>query len=164
MEISAITMVGAVARRLAGRPEMDMDIVRRLSALDESHVLAYFWVIAEKATDRLDVLLHLSHVVIVRPPAWDREAIRRAHEHGGGAGLDRSMCFACGEMHRPLYFHHVIEVQNGGSNAARNQVPLCFACHQFLHPWLKDEPAPDKVDGLESLGSIINRTIRLHSR
>jgi hypothetical protein len=56
----------------------------------------------------------------------------------------------------------VIEVHHGGSNSPRNQVNLCFRCHQRLHPWLSDtvEP-PAPIKGFESMRQLTDRTIRM---
>lgn len=136
------------------RPEWDPAIVRRLSALSEEYAIAYFWMVAGRAEDRLNLLLLMTQVVIERPPTWDRAAIRRQHEdqmRARAVSLRRSdaenlECFSCRNRGVKLYFHHVIEVQNGGSNASRNRVPLCFDCHQYLHPWLKEQTKRDATD------------------
>lgn len=138
--------IGRVAqRRAAGAAGVDVDqaVVQRLSRLPEPRVLDYFWLMARAGADPLWLLLHVGQVVIVRPADWDRAAIRRAHERGPRAWeprLGKRWCFACLSQ-ASLYHHHVIEVQHGGSNALRNRVPLCFPCHQYLHPWLTTEAA-----------------------
>lgn len=156
-------MLQAQERRAAGPPvdpEIDPDVLRRLCALPEDYVLAYFWDMTRQTDDRLGVLLLLTRVIVERPAAWDQRAVRREHERGSGFStitIDRKRCFGCFASAGRLYFHHIVEVQHGGSNAPRNLVPLCFACHQYLHPWLKDEPAPNQVNGFESLWQIGRR-------
>lgn len=139
----ALTIDALERRKNHDHGEVDQEIVRRLSALDEARVLVFFWYRVGLSDERLALLLVLSHVVVTRPPTWSYGAIRHAHEQGHGyAGaihLTRDRCFAC-EGGPRLYWHHVVEVQHGGSNAARNQVPLCFDCHQYLHPWLVEPP------------------------
>lgn len=45
--------------------------------------------------------------------------------------LDRYPCFSCGET--PHHRHHIIQLQHGGGNHARNIVPLCRTCHRKVH-------------------------------
>jgi hypothetical protein len=134
-----------------------------IADLAERHLLNYFWV--ARPDDPLGLLLAFTRIVVKRPPSWDVEAIRAAHGVNRGqpatirATHDR--CGACGASGQ-LYAHHIIEIQNGGSNSIRNQFPLCFDCHQYLHPWLTDD---DRVGGkrttsFESLGEIAGRTMR----
>lgn len=33
--------------------------------------------------------------------------------------------------------HHVIQLQNGGTNGEQNIVNLCNTCHWKIHPWMK---------------------------
>lgn len=157
----------SILRRRVGRADVDTPdpaVVARLSALQEERILDYFWLMVRgEAVDRLGLLLQITPVVVQRPAEWSYAAIRREHESyrpAFGVKLDRKRCFACDAGHRTLYFHHIIEVHHGGSNTLRNQVPLCFACHQFLHPWLKD---PDPVVGtaLEVVAAIAPRAIAL---
>lgn len=140
--------------------EVDAAVVARLSALPEDSVLDYFWLMSRRGAGPLTLLLQLTHVVIARPADWDRAAIRREHERGPGPlgpSLSKQRCFACLGSGN-LYFHHIVEVQNGGSNALRNRAALCFPCHQYLHPWLKEEPgdAHRTVRGFQSLRSILD--------
>lgn len=128
----------------------------------ERRLLAAFWAAARDQGSRLQLLLAFTCVVVRRPQGWDVEAIREAHLTNHGAPdtvkITRTRCFAC-EGSGQLYAHHVIEIQYGGSNAVRNQVPLCFDCHQYLHPWLTDADRiqPVKRSGFESLGEVMRR-------
>jgi len=122
----------------------DAALLKRLGNLPEDRVLDYFWLMDRNGAPRPWLLEHLGHVVLNRPLDWDRAVIRRQHESGARAGtirLNKRCCFGCSHGHCALYHHHVIEIQNGGSNASRNIVPLCFDCHKRLHPWLKEQPA-----------------------
>ena len=138
------------------------EITARLCQLPEEQVLHWFWLMERQDAPRFELLEQLSTVVIQRPDDWDRAAIRREHERNVSAELfkryDTSACFSC-RVSRRVYFHHVIEVQNGGSNTWRNLVPICFPCHQVLHPWLKVEPPSYSVHGWESVGDIGRRTL-----
>ncbi len=138
----------------------DLDITKRLSELPEDRVLDYFWLMSREGASRLELLEQLTHVVIERPASWSPAAIRQEHEQEirrGECLLDRRYCFACQVTQRRLYFHHIVEVHHGGSNAPRNKVPLCFPCHQHLHPWLKDEPLARHIHGFESIYEILQR-------
>ena len=149
-------------RRAHGRTstDVDTDLVQRLSQLPEDRVLDFFWLMSRRGAAPLWLLLQLSAVVLNRPVSWDRAAIRRAHEREPGRfepRLSKATCFAC-LSREALYFHHLVEVQNGGSNSLRNKVPLCFPCHQYLHPWLTENPAANRVvRGFESLYQIFAR-------
>ncbi len=133
-------------------------IAARLSELGEVAALNYFWLMMRNGAPHMTVLAWMSKVVIQRPPEWDRAAIRKEHELGLGSlgsKASKTECYGCQATDRNLYFHHIIEVQNGGSNHARNTVPLCFQCHKILHPWLTVEPKPTRGGGFRSIGSIM---------
>lgn len=157
------TLIETLRVRTAGQSEAEVDaaLVERLSALSENEILSFFWTVANRTYERLSLLLHLTRVVLKRPHDWDFARVRREHEQRGDhVRVARDRCFAC-EFQGQLYLHHVIEVQNGGSNTPRNLVPLCFPCHQFLHPWLKDEPAAtSSKKGFESIWEISERKRR----
>lgn len=130
----------------------------------EQRLLATFWAAKRQGADPLLLLLEFTRITIIRPQSWSTEAIRQQHRKNFGAPdtvvLERPRCFGCGGSGQ-LYAHHIIEIQYGGSNSLRNQVPLCFDCHQFLHPWLTED---DRIAGkpstsFESLGEIFARKL-----
>jgi hypothetical protein len=45
------------------------------------------------------------------------------------------VCWSCSKT-RFLIRHHVIQLQNGGSNWHLNIVRICEDCHAEIHPWL----------------------------
>lgn len=156
--MKAAIRLATLKQRNEAQLEVDPDVVRRLSVLPEERVLDYFWLMVREGAVPIVVLLQLTRVVVKRPATWCPAAIRREHEHDGGAcHVERRYCFACQASKVRLYLHHVVEVHHGGSNSPRNKVPLCFLCHQYLHPWLKDEPPPSHVHGFESLYNIAKR-------
>lgn len=56
-------------------------------------------------------------------------------------------CWVC-RNHALMFNHHVIQLQNGGSNWHLNIVKLCDFCHCEIHPWMKPkefEKEPDLV-------------------
>jgi len=138
----------------------DEQIIARLSVMPESHVLAYFWIMVSEHAPRLELLEAFGKVRLERPPTWNYSAVRAEHEAWVSHNVrrDHPNCFACG-AERPLFWHHVIEVQNGGSNHLRNRVSICFPCHKRLHPWLQ-EPADRRAQGFESLREIMARFSR----
>jgi hypothetical protein len=123
-----------------------------VTTLSEEQVLDYFWTAqADAEVDRLQLLKQLSVVAIKRPPEWDAAEVRRACANDN---LDADRCFACRSADRRLYWHHVIEVHHGGTNAPRNRVALCFLCHREIHPWL--EPWPGDMGPWVQVGEIVD--------
>jgi len=122
-------------------------------------VLDYFWIMVSQHADRLELLEQLGQVRLTRPPSWNFDAVRTEHETWVSryARHDDPRCFVCAAS-RSLFWHHVIEVQNGGSNHFRNRVSICFPCHKRLHPWLV-EPADQRVEGFEALRDIMARVV-----
>lgn len=139
-------------------PEEIAAITARLSTLGEDSALNYFWVMARDGADPLMVLGWMSQVVIARPDDWNKATVRQQHERGFdtfGARISKTHCYGCQTSVKNLYHHHIIEVQNGGSNTPRNLVPLCFACHKVLHPWLTVEPKPTRGGGFVPLHDVM---------
>lgn len=136
-------------------------IIGRLSVLGEDMALEYFWRMVGQGAPVLTVLSWMSRIWIPRPDDWDKAEIRRQHETGTNHYARRKECLGCKDTQRNLYLHHIIEVQNGGSNCVRNIVPLCFECHKFLHPWLTVEPKWPKrgVGGFHSMRDIAETVI-----
>lgn len=163
MVVTQAGIACAHERRSGARPrQVDFDAVRRLCGYTELQAVTWFRLLVRGGySDILGLLLLMTHVVIARPSHWDYAQVRKDHETAAGQrapvvlGRVRA-CVACGDYAR-LYFHHVIEVQNGGSNWHWNQVQICFACHEYLHPWLKElpmTPAPRPL-GMQSLSEIV---------
>lgn len=106
--------------------------------LTEEKALREFWAAAgDPAIDRLNVLRIFAEIAIVRPADWDYAGVR------DGAGTNPNVtlfaatgCFACGSSRQPMNWHHVIQVQYGGSNGLRNRVSICEPCHSVIHPWV----------------------------
>jgi len=104
------------------------------TTLSEAQVLDYFHAASRDAVDRLAVLQRLSIVVLVRPPEWNKAAIRRLNPWDVMEAP--TSCFACLTGTRRLYWHHVIAVDHGGSATRGNLVAICYRCHRAIHPWL----------------------------
>jgi hypothetical protein len=131
------------------------EIIERVSELPEEYALMYFWQLTRNDMPPLEALELFTHVKIPRGMDWDYHALRREHQAFQRSGvLHKANCFAC-EVKTRLFWHHIIELQHGGSNHYRNRVSLCYACHRRLHPWLADHP-----EGLESVGMILPRVLQ----
>ena len=130
-------VVGLMAKLKVGAdstpllPERPVD-PRETLTIAEPEALNEFWrAVNEPGADRVALLRAFAEIAIVRPSGWDQAAIRAgAHEHG----LFAMSCFACSGEYSD--WHHVIQIQFGGSNYVRNRVALCVACHSAVHPWL----------------------------
>lgn len=100
--------------------------------LTEEYALDTFWQRVREGADKLEMLRAFAEIAILRPEDWDYEGGRaHAHEHH----LSHHGCFVC-QANGVIDWHHVIQIQFGGSNYFRNRVPLCDACHRAVHPWL----------------------------
>jgi hypothetical protein len=107
---------------------------RETLAVTEEAALDEFWRAAcrEEGTDRLALLRAFAEIAIVRPPDWNYLEVRKHSKEHTLAAME---CFACrGDEHSN--WHHVIQIQHGGSNYLRNRVAICGACHSAIHPWL----------------------------
>lgn len=129
-----------------------------VTRLEEPDVLDYFWAMASSDADRVALLQQLAEVAIRRPADWDGGSVRFGAA-GTTARLTADACFACHTTEKHLYWHHVIQVQHGGSNDPRNLVRVCHACHRAVHPWL---PAPTTVEnrhGWVSVGDLVAHVV-----
>lgn len=106
---------------------------RETYALTEEAVVDEFWRLTrEDGADRVALLRAFAEIAILRPADWDPEQIRSdAQKHR----LYSESCFGCRST-STLHWHHIIQVQHGGSNYLRNRVAICAACHADIHPWL----------------------------
>lgn len=107
-------------------------------AITEGQALSvYYRDIARPDADRIAVLRMFAEVAIHRPAEWDPQRVRadatRHHLHA-------DVCFGCCSGDRPIAWHHILQVQHGGSNTPRNRMALCDACHAAVHPWLAATP------------------------
>ena len=79
----------------------------------------------------------------------ERRAIfeRRRRRHRVGA------CWACARE-AVLVRHHIIQIQNGGSNDNANLIRICDWCHAEIHPWLDmpvDHPVMRAIQELDGV-------------
>lgn len=122
-----------------------------LTGWPEDRVLDYFWVMSRDAdVDRIALLRQVSGVGLERPSDWDMRWVRQAAE-GVKLTLTAEQCFACRSAERWTYWHHIIQVQHGGSSRPRNLVAICHRCHQAVHPWLPPASSRENRYGWTSM-------------
>ena len=102
---------------------------------EEALALASFEVLAKGSTGRLELLKHMAAVVIHRPSGWNPDDVRQQFL-GLTLYTHASECFGCKNRDRRKAWHHVIQIQHGGSNCRGNLVSICEVCHGRIHPWL----------------------------
>lgn len=125
----------------------------------EERVLDYFYVMSrDLGVDRMALLKQLSDVALERPREWDRTAVRLAMA-GVKLQLTADGCFCCYSREWQLVWHHIIQVQHGGSSAPRNVVAICVRCHRTLHPWLEPVTSADHRWGWTRLGDLAKRAL-----
>lgn len=98
--------------------------------------LERFWTDANSGqVSRLELLREYAGTVI--GPCEDAVMVRE-YSKVAQAHQRTMMCFVCGWSSRAirLIWHHVIQVQHGGSASLWNQVRICDDCHAKVHPWL----------------------------
>jgi hypothetical protein len=102
--------------------------------LTEFQALNEFWrQVNEPNADKLALLRAFSEISIIRSTTWDPKAIRAV---AAKLSAGDAVCFCCGNDRANRAIHHVIQIQYGGSNYARNRVVICELCHAAIHPWL----------------------------
>lgn len=81
--------------------------------------------------------------VKVKPRGGGSTAERRAKARAclKAPRLKLGQCWACAGF-ADLVRHHVIQLQNGGTNWHLNTVKICEACHAAIHPWLASRSGP----------------------
>jgi len=132
----AATLRGVVARSQAVLPSNVTPIARETLEISEHAALDQFYAEANTG-DRLGALRRFAEIAIVRDADWDPAAVRAAVDNHP---LRARGCFACRGRSMPIAWHHVIQIQHGGSNLLRNRVALCGPCHSEIHPWLPKQP------------------------
>lgn len=101
--------------------------------LTEIQAVNEFWYQARKErADKLALLRAFAEIAIVRSINWNPEQIRAEFK---AMRVPETRCLSCSRD--AAVWHHIIQIQHGGSNYARNRVPICEACHGTIHPWLK---------------------------
>jgi hypothetical protein len=132
---------GAVAQEIKGFRR------RRRDKKQEVYYLRSFWSRSEhlrKNESVLDLLreyagIRLTDVTVHR--RREREKHWKLIRVGLRKRLGRGKCASCW-CHEDLLWHHIIQLQHGGSNVDSNLIAICETCHAAIHPWLK---APELV-------------------
>lgn len=106
-------------------------------ALSEREALDEFWRAAQTGA-RLELLRAFAEIALMRQEGWDPASVRaeKTFLRPRVQLSSQEGCFACLGRGIPLHEHHVIQLQHGGSDTARNRVLICEACHGKIHPWL----------------------------
>lgn len=83
----------------------------------------------------------------VRPPVPDEVCAARRRQFNKWKDRDYPLrdfpaCFVCGKT--PKHRHHIVSLRHGGSNAFRNLVGLCVACHESIHPFMRETATKSK--------------------
>ena len=72
----------------------------------------------------------------------ERHTRREAHQRAGTKPRTTvGQCWSCSGW-ADLERHHVIQLQNGGTNWHVNIVRICRECHRHIHPWLSKPVEP----------------------
>jgi hypothetical protein len=121
----------------ASYASLPLATARETLAITEDQALHEFWRASSQLESRLELLKTFAEIAIERPGDWDPEAVRA---RSGDHSLTAEACFACQSGTRERDWHHVIQIQHGGSNTPRNRVSICSACHADVHPWLSSTP------------------------
>lgn len=108
-----------------------------------------FWDEVEESTPviRLAVLLRTARLRVDGDGDGEpQHLVRSARRHARGTAPPQvSLCWVC-EQPRRLRWHHVIQLQHGGSNHPRNRVPICDEDHAYIHPHLPIPPVTTNED------------------
>lgn len=90
-----------------------------------------------KEKDKLNALITMSKIVInyrkqnnleFRRDKFDNVKYKRHNLK------THNNCFVC--LKKAEHRHHIILLNNGGINAKRNCISLCYKCHKKIHNWL----------------------------
>jgi hypothetical protein len=121
--------------------------------------LERFWRRVGDGADRLEMLQRFAEVKVERPRKWDRLKVREYEQ-----GLTAESCWCCYSRDRRTYWHHVIQVQHGGSNNPHNLVSLCNDCHRRVHPWLAESTTLERRSGWASMFDIVTAGLDMLER
>jgi len=146
----AETLKHVLERSARAMPANVVKIAKETWTITEHAALDQFYAEAHEG-DRLAALKRFAEIAIARDSDWDQAAVRAAASKGS---LFASQCFVCRRDGRSFHWHHVIQIQHGGSNLARNLVPLCEDCHAAIHPWLPRGTGRTTAGGWTSIGGL----------
>lgn len=146
----AKTIRSVLARSASAVPENVRTIAIETLTVSEHAALDRFYL--EARIDRLGALRRFAELAILRGADWDPAQVRAASKQHN---LRADACFACLDDSRERVWHHVIQIQHGGSNLLRNRVALCAACHSDVHPWLPKVERPQTGRGWTGIAELL---------
>lgn len=129
----------------------------------EHAVLEAFWLLVMAEQDRMELLKQVAATRIRRPRNWSPDDVRKAFVTGARPRGRASQCFTCYNHDRPRNWHHIVQLQHGGSNDSNNLVSLCELCHSRIHPWLA-EPSPARLSGWTLVSELVQGTAVVSAR
>lgn len=120
----------------------------------EAKALDEFWnEVRWPSANRLALLRAFAEIEILRDAAWEPRSIREEYERLKPP-MAGEICFACSSDRPGRSWHHVIQIQHGGSNYARNRVPICRPCHTTVHPWMdREQRQPDSWGSISEMAA-----------
>ncbi len=91
---------------------------------------------------KLELLAHMAAAVFSKPLFQQRRGKRSGFNKHKSLGMIKHSpeCFVC--LEASVHRHHIIQIQHGGVNTWRNQVPLCEPCHRKVHSMAKSISRP----------------------
>jgi hypothetical protein len=96
------------------------------------------WLATPVGPERLRLLVEWARISITemstRGLAERRRAFNASKDEWRG-DANEGLCAACGRHGRRVW-HHIVQLQNGGSNSPKNLVKVCWPCHAVIHPFL----------------------------
>jgi hypothetical protein len=128
-------------RKKRREKKQKLTLERRMAADRCAKYLKYFWpkfTFCETPGDRLALVKEATGLdwwVSKELRLKLREEYKRNRFRYLAVEIDT--CGIC-EMNRPEERHHVVMLAYGGINADINLLAICLACHDYIHPWMKE--------------------------
>lgn len=145
---------------IPARARVEAPVAREIWHVTEEQALAMFYRdINAEGVDRLLVLRTYAEIAIERDADWNPADVRAqwdATRHAVSARLCAQNCFGCLSGDRALSWHHIIQIQHGGTNTVRNLTSLCDHCHRVIHPWMPAEVRRPS-HGFTALGDLLEQ-------
>lgn len=130
----------------------------------ESDVLDYVrWLLHQPGVyheERLSVLKQCADIKLERPSNWSLSRIRTEMAAMVATFHRPDQCFICRCRGYRLYWHHIIQVQHGGSNVPQNFVAVCHKCHQRIHPWLPEPTSLEEIGAPIHIADALRKMLR----
>lgn len=107
------------------------------------------------AADRLALVRRIADLRLHRPRGWSPGAVRQESVRRHWRWTHHPHCQICRSWDRPLVWHHLIQIQHGGTNVPLNRVMICVRCHADVHPWLPPVGDDDYIAGLKHIRVVL---------